>query len=212
MLAERGPQPEVTGGGKAVEPNDLAFQVGDRFDRGLRLRVVGSAEPARAFAADRRDDLGGHALRGGEDDAVRAARGKIDGIGFEGLGALVRALEFGSVNRVELALMPAQFGLGDQQPERLFRRSAIADAQRHRRGACVPWHRAAAEHARRCSAAQHCPPADCAHIRLVRMHVCARIPASPSFISSVRLRHCAAAVRVPERACPGSCLPPSPQS
>ena len=73
-----------------------------------------------------------HALGRGEDDAVGAADGEVDGAGLERLRALVRAGEFGRLERVGLAVVPGQVRLGHDQPYGLLGRPTIAEAKRHR--------------------------------------------------------------------------------
>ena len=129
LLFKRGFQPEVTGRVEAVDADDLALQVGHRFDRRIALDVEACTEAAGAFAGNRRNHLGRHAFRRRENHAVRAAGGEVDGAGLECLAALVRASKPRRVERVGLAVVLGQIGLGNEHPQRLFRRHTIADAQ-----------------------------------------------------------------------------------
>src|SRR6516162_5895382 len=76
VLFKRGFQPEVARRVKAVDADDLALQIGHRFDRRIFLDVEARAETARAFAGNRRDHLGRHAFDRRENHTVRAAGGE----------------------------------------------------------------------------------------------------------------------------------------
>src|SRR5262249_9679540 len=70
VLVERRLEPEMTGGGEAIDADGPAFEIGDRPDRRALLGVVAGAEAARTLARDRRDERRRHAFGGGEDDAI----------------------------------------------------------------------------------------------------------------------------------------------
>src|SRR5207245_1534089 len=91
LFLERSLEPEMARGEEAVDTDDLALEVGHGLDRRIRLDVERGAETARALPRDRSDHLGHHPFGGGEDNAVRAARGEIDRAGLERLRALVGA-------------------------------------------------------------------------------------------------------------------------
>ena len=71
----------------------------------------------------------GHAFGGGEDNAVGARRRDVDRAGLEGLRAFVRAGKSGAVDDVVFAVMRADIGLGNEQPELLLGGDAIADPE-----------------------------------------------------------------------------------
>src|SRR3984885_16194667 len=114
---------------ETVDSDGLTLKVRHGFDRRGRQRIKRCAVAALTLARDGCDDLSADAFGRSENNAVGARRRDVDGAGFEGLSAFIRAGESRAIDGVVFAVMCAGIGFGNEQPELLLRCDAIADPE-----------------------------------------------------------------------------------